>query len=379
MSQAWRSPLRHRATSSASVVSNDQTPLPQLNERDIANKCFTNLRPFEIIPSVSRKSFFLLVLCVIAAIAAYRIWGQDFDWSLFLSSLSKMKAGWLAASVIVTLATYWLRALRWQILLAPLKAVPIRTLLSITVVGFSAIFLLGRAGEVARPLWLTRREKVALTGSVATIVVERVLDMIMLTLAFGLALISSDVTTSPTLTQLQSRAWIVAAVAGGGLVALFVLRSHGAWLVRIMPVRRLASLIESFLQGLSFLKDGRSLGIVAFQSALLWVVIAMQFWFMLLGMNFSFSAGAATLVMVGAAIGSIAQVPGIGGGFQAGYIFCMTALMRVPLEQAVATSLIATVFSFVPTVLISPLFMVGQDFSLRNLKTSVGKPESEPV
>jgi hypothetical protein len=290
-----------------------------------------------------------------------------------------MKAGWLAASVIVTLATYWLRAIRWQVLLAPLKAVPIRSLLSITVVGFSAIFLLGRAGEVARPLWLTRREKVALTGSVATIVVERVLDMIMLTLAFGLALISSDVTTSPTLTQLQSRAWIVAAIAGGSLVALFVLRSHGAWLVRIMPVRRLASLVESFLQGLSFLKDGRSLGLVAFQSALLWVAIAMQFWFMLLGMNFAFSAGAATLVMVGAAIGSIAQVPGIGGGFQAGYIFCMTALLRVPLEQAVATSLIATVFSFVPTVIITPLFMVGQDFSLRNLKTSVSKPESEPV
>jgi uncharacterized membrane protein YbhN (UPF0104 family) len=68
----------------------------------------------------------LLVLCVIAIIAAYRIWGQDFNWSLFLSSLSKMKAGWLATSVVLTLATYWLRAIRWRILLAPLKAVPLR-------------------------------------------------------------------------------------------------------------------------------------------------------------------------------------------------------------------------------------------------------------
>ena len=328
---------------------------------------------------MSRKSFFLLVLCVIAIIAAYRIWGQDFNWSLFLSSLSKMKAGWLATSVVLTLATYWLRAIRWRILLAPLKAVPLRSLLSITVVGFSAIFLLGRAGEVARPLWLARREKVALTGSVATIVVERVLDMIMLTLAFGLALISSEVTTSPTLTQLQSSAWIVAAIAAGSLIALFVLRSHGGWLVKIIPVRRVASLMESFLQGLSFLRNGKSLGVVALQSALLWLGIALQFWTMLLGMNFTFSFGAATLVMVGAAIGSIAQIPGIGGGFQAGYIFCMTALLRVPLEQAVATSLIATVFSFVPTVAISPLFMLGQDFSLRDLKTSVPKPESEAV
>ena len=328
---------------------------------------------------MSRKSFFLLVLCVVAIIVAYRIWGEDFNWALFLSSLSKVKAGWLAASVALTMVTYWLRAVRWQVLLAPLKTVALRPLLSITIVGFSAIFLLGRAGELARPLWLTRREKVALTGSVATIVVERVLDMIMLIMAFGIALVISYVASSPTLIQLQSRAWIVAAGAGAALIALFVLRSHGAWVVRVIPFRRVASWTDSFLQGLSFLRDGRSLGLVALQSALLWTGIALQFWTMLRGMNFTYSVGEATLVMVGAAIGSVAQIPGIGGGFQAGYIFCMTALLRVPLEQAVATSLIATVFSFVPTVVITPLFMVGQDFSLRDLKAPIVKTESEAI
>ena len=49
--------------------------------------------------------------------------------------------------------------------------------------------------------------------------------------------------------------------------------------------------------------------------------------------------------MVGAAIGSIAQTPGIGGGFQAGYIFCMTSFFMVPTEQAIATSLLAWVSS----------------------------------
>ena len=328
---------------------------------------------------MSRKSFFLLVLCVVAIIVAYRIWGEDFNWALFLSSLSKVKAGWLAASVALTMVTYWLRAVRWQVLLAPLKTVALRPLLSITIVGFSAIFLLGRAGELARPLWLTRREKVALTGSVATIVVERVLDMIMLIMAFGIALVISNVATSPTLIHRQSRAWSVAAGAGAALSALFVLRSHGAWVVRVIPFRRVASWTDSFLQGLSFLRDGRSLGLVALQSALLWTGIALQFWTMLRGMNFTYSVGEATLVMVGAAIGSVAQIPGIGGGFQAGYIFCMTALLRVPLEQAVATSLIATVFSFVPTVVITPLFMVGQDFSLRDLKAPIVKTESEAI
>jgi uncharacterized membrane protein YbhN (UPF0104 family) len=213
---------------------------------------------------------------------------------------------------------------------------------------------------------------------VATIVVERVIDMIMLILAFGLALFAAEVTASPTLTELKSKAWIIAAVGGSALAALFVLRTHGAWLVRLIPFRRVASWLDSFLQGLSFLRSGRSLGIVALHSVILWILIVLQFWFMLLGMNFTFSLAASTLVMAGAALGSVVQIPGVGGGFQAGYFLIMTAL-HVPREQAIATSLIAFVFSFFPTVVIAPLFMVGQGFSLRELKASVPKPESEAV
>src|SRR5688572_32746641 len=121
-----------------------------------------------------------------------------------------MNPAWLAASIAVTMGTYWLRAIRWQILLAPLKAVRLRSLFSITIIGFAAIFLLGRAGEVARPLWLARREKVALTGSVATIVVERFVDAIMLIVAFVLALFIAEVpgSASPTLVLLKNAAWI---------------------------------------------------------------------------------------------------------------------------------------------------------------------------
>jgi hypothetical protein len=286
-----------------------------------------------------------------------------------------MKAGWLIASIVVTMVTYWFRAIRWQILLAPLKAVRVLPLFSITLVGFSAIFLLGRAGEIARPVWLSRREKVALSGSVAAIVVERFLDTLMLVLAFVVALFLAEISTSsPTLVVLKNAAWIIAAVAAAALIALFILRSNASWIVRKIPFRRVASWIESFLHGLSFLQDRRSLGLVLVQSAMLWILIAAQFWFMLLGMNFSLSLAAATLVMVAAAIGSIAQIPAIGGGFQAGYVFCMTVFFGIPKEQAVATSLMVTVLNFAPTVVIALLVMLVQGFSLRDLRT-----ESETV
>ena len=347
----------------------------------MVNKCFTNIGPFEIIPGMSRKLLVLLALSLIVILIGYRVSGLHFDWALFLSSLSGMKPGWIAASVLLTMATLWVRAVRWQVLLAPLKAVRLGPLLSITVVGFSAIFLLGRAGEVARPLWLSRREKVTLTGSIATIVVERMLDSIMLILVFVGALFWAETpeTSSPTLAFLKNRAWIIAGVAGAALATLLILRLNAVRVVRLIPFRRIASWVDSFLEGLSFIHDGRSLALVMLQSAVLWIVIILQFWMMLRGMNFSVSAGAATLVMVVSAIGSAVQIPGVGGGFQAGYIFCMNVLLRIPFEQAVATALLAFVLSFGPVVALAPLFMMNEGFSLRELKAWVRKPESEPL
>jgi len=87
-------------------------------------------------------------------------------------------------------------------------------------------------------------------------------------------------------------------------------------------------------------------------------------------MNFQFSIQAATLVMVGSAIGSIAQIPGIGGGFQAGWVFCMTTFFLIPPEKAIATSLVAWVASYAPTVVAGGLYMISQGLSLKDLRTA---------
>ena len=105
-----------------------------------------------------------------------------------------------------------------------------------------------------------------------------------------------------------------------------------------------------------------------FHSVILWLAIALQFWFMMLGMRFNLVLAAATLVMVGAAIGSIAQIPGIGGGFQAGFVFCLGTFFAVPAEKALAASLVAWVFSYVPTVAIAAIYMLFSGLSWRDLR-----------
>jgi uncharacterized protein (TIRG00374 family) len=248
-------------------------------------------------------------------------------------------------------------------------------LISTNLVGFSAIYLLGRPGELVRPLWLTRRENIPFTASVATIVVERVLDGLMLIGLFGLALllVQLPAAAQQTVALMKNTAWLMVAASVAAMLLLFFFRSNGERIIRYVPFGKLGSLLKNFSEGLSFLDRTRSFGLAVIHSVLVWLVIVLQFWFMLLGMNFQFSISAATLVLVGAAIGSIAQVPGIGGGFQAGYVFCMTTFFSVPAEQAIATSLIAWISSYAPTVLVAGLYMISQGLSLKDLKTATAE------
>ena len=314
---------------------------------------------------------FLLILTVIVIVGLYRAFGWDFNWSLFVSSLWNIQPWWLTASIAATLLTYVVRAIRWKVLLNPLKSIRMGPLISTNVLGFSAICLVGRAGELVRPLWLTKREHVPLTASVATIIVERFLDALMLIALFGWALLLVKLPSAAehTVTLMKNGAWMMVAGSVGAIIFMFFFRSNVERIVRYVPIARLAMLLKNFSEGLSFLDKGSSFGLVLVHSVLVWAVIVLQFWFMLLGMNLHFSISAATLVMVGAAIGSIAQVPGIGGGFQAGYVFCMTTFFIVPPEQAIATSLIAWISTLVPTVLLGGLYMVSQGLSLKELRT----------
>jgi len=324
---------------------------------------------------MSRKSLFFLCLAAIGVYLLYRLSAWGFDWSLFLATLWNVQPWWLGASVAITMLTYVARAARWQVLLNPLKSVSIGPLISTNVLGFSAIYLLGRPGELVRPIWLTRREQIPLTSSFATIIVERVLDTLMLIVLFGLALLLVELPAAAehTVKLMKDAAWVMVAGAVAAMVFLFFFRSNVDRVVRYVRIARLASLLKDFAEGLSFLDRTRTFALVLVHSVVVWTVIVLQFWFMLLGMNFHFSISAATLILVGAAIGSVAQIPGIGGGFQAGYVFCMSTFFGVPTEQAIASSLIAWISQYVPTVLAGGLYMISHGLSLKDLRTATAE------
>jgi len=249
------------------------------------------------------------------------------------------------------------------------------SLITTNLLGFSAIYLIGRPGELVRPLWLTRQARIPLTASVATVIVERVLDTLMLIALFGWALLVVQLPSAAahTITLMKNAAWVMVASSVAAIIFLFLFRSNVDRINRYVPFKKLHSLLKNFSEGLSFLDRTRNFGLALVHSAVVWATIVLQFWFMLLGMNFNFPVSAATLIMVGAAIGSVAQLPAVGGGFQALYVFFMTTFFGIPAERAVASALIAWISQSVPTVVAGGVYMISHGLSLKDLRTAAAE------
>jgi uncharacterized protein (TIRG00374 family) len=93
---------------------------------------------------------------------------------------------WLIPGIAVYFVGVWVRAWRWHYLLGPIKKIPTETMFPITTIGYMGNNVYpARAGEVLRAVILKRKEGVSVSASLATIIVERIFDgVVMLAFVF---------------------------------------------------------------------------------------------------------------------------------------------------------------------------------------------------
>ena len=95
---------------------------------------------------------------------------------------------WLATLIIC--CGYFLRAMRWKVLLEPITETSLKELFATTTVGFAAVFIIGRAGEIVRPMWLPMRDRrVRPSAALVTLGVERIFDLASLICFFSINLL----------------------------------------------------------------------------------------------------------------------------------------------------------------------------------------------
>ena len=121
-------------------------------------------------PHRRRHFQWLALAATLGAVAwflAHR-WGElGFEWSKFAAIFADLNWAWFAGAVAFALLTYVGRALRWQVLLRPVKAdSSLWNIFSATAIGFTAIVFFGRAGEVVRPYLIALKRKCPFSSQV---------------------------------------------------------------------------------------------------------------------------------------------------------------------------------------------------------------------
>src|SRR5215204_5830813 len=160
------------------------------------------------------------------------------DWAAASAAMGRADWRLIALAVVVVWATYLLRAFRWKTLLRPLAPeASVREAFAATTVGFGAIFLLGRAGEVVRPAFLPLRDRNVRPGAAfVTIAVERLCDIaaVILLFAANLLFLRLPGADEATFARIREAGLILfaGAVIGLGALVWFGRRADGVtrWL-----------------------------------------------------------------------------------------------------------------------------------------------------
>ena len=257
---------------------------------------------------------------------------------------------WLLPGVLVYFIGVWIRSWRWHYLIKPLKEVSTKKMFPITTIGYMGNNIFpARIGEVLRAVFLKRRENVPISASLATIIVERIFDgVVMLSFVFlnlsELAKLTGD---SGFVGNIQQVAIIGTSVFIGALVifllaAMFpqVTSKIGRWFItKLLPKalqEKMLGFMDKFLDGLESLRSPFNVLMVFFTSAIIWLLETAKYWFVMHAFNFSVSFFALMLMngIVNLAT-TIPSAPGYVGTFDAPGI---AVLVAYGIEHATAAA-----------------------------------------
>lgn len=281
---------------------------------------------------------------------------------------------WLLPGVAVYFIGVWARAWRWHYLLRPVKAISTRKMFPIVAIGYMGNNIYpARAGEVLRAVVLKRKQEVPISASLATVIVERIFDgVVMLGFVFlNLPRLATLTGSSGFIGNIQNLA-IWGSVAFLGALAVFMLAAMFPApaqkvidkLIQIfLPERfrdRTREILFKFMGGLESLRSPREAVMVLLTSVVIWLLETGKYWFVMHAFDFEVSFFALMLMngIVNLAT-TIPSAPGYVGTFDAPGIAVLSAF---GVEQGVAAgyTLVLHAALWFPITLLGAYYMLRE-------------------
>jgi uncharacterized protein (TIRG00374 family) len=266
-------------------------------------------------------------------------------------AFSKVRWWTVGGHLGLLVVSWYFKGARWRLLLRPVAQVSTAEAMNAVLVGQAAVLLLPfRLGETARPYLIARDGRVSMLAALGTVIAERIIDGLVLSLILGAALLvvptvvplPAQVVGIPVaVSAVRGYAWtflIVFALAFSVILAFHAARDLGVKLTHVVFDKisprfgqLVASTLERFAEGLSFFRYRALAMRFLLETVAYWLFFVLALWLLGWGTgvthadqsSMSFGEACAVMGMLGIAA-SLPGPPGLIGLFQAGAFAGMT-------------------------------------------------------
>ncbi len=297
------------------------------------------------------------------------------NWQEVLGHLSKIHYWLLIPYTFVILLQFALRAYRWQFLVPDRNSMGFKLSLDGIMIGNFINYILPlRAGEIARPFFLSRFSKNSFPANFAALIIERFFDLSIVLVLFyyslsGLNQIPEWVTKGAT---------VLLFLALG--ILLFIItacfsRNYTEKIIVIIckylprfAVKPIANLLNGILEGTTVIKSKKNLFIVIMLSVAVWLVTIWGYYALLLIFEIPASFSDALVITVVIALAVAApSAPGFIGVLQTG---CIVGFALVGLDQdlAMAYALITHFHMYLVIIIYGMIILYQYGLNITDLR-----------
>ncbi len=325
---------------------------------------------------ITRRARILLGLGV--SLASAVVLAAVIDWREFAATLARANYIYLIPATFCIIASYYCRALQWRYVLRGVRRLPSYPLFRITMIGFLANILLpARLGEVVRAYELARKQRLSKGTAVGSVIVTRLLDGAILFLILGgfAILIPAK----------------IAGVRAGGttgfiiyvaVVSFFVLfyfnRAAATSIIEIIFATfskrfavKIVRFLDKFIHGFSCFRSPADLGKAFLYSGAIWLLVALSYYFVTLGFQFTASlplyAPLLLVAIVSLAV-SIPSSPGFIGTMELGVLAALHIIKpAITRNEGLSYAIVVHVVQVLPVVVIGLIYLWTEHLTIAEL------------
>jgi len=322
----------------------------------------------------------ITVILVTAGALIYAL--RDVSFSELASLMSAGHYWVLVPTLVLLFLFYWIKAMRWALILKPVGHFTSSDVAPAMVIGFAGNNLLpAHLGELVRIVIFSRQFSKPVSSIATTLLVERVFDLaaILFLYAVGMATIG----TPPE--SLEVGAWLITVMMIGFFVTISIILYRpglvlglGEWAGKLLPeklAKRLRDMLVNIITAFSSLRSPRLVFAMLSLSILKWSFMAVMITLSLVAYETQVSIGIILVLMaVMSLAAAVPNAPGYVGAMQAAYVFALRPF-GISEEVAIAASVLFLACQWLPVTLAGMLYFIRGGFHVAEVRREVAEAE----